>query len=134
MFLIESDRLKLYTIVERFVSSVNHPTIDARVMIDDTKGETVQLLKCIGKSIYSDRWRGISEDGKNRYPLQQKRPDEPSEKIDLLDTNVDFRQELSIQALETADGLDRQHYSETYAQVIHSAGTSNMRERPGDPE
>lgn len=48
VFLIESDGIKGRTVVERFVSSADYPTIDVRAVVDDPQGEAVQLLERIG--------------------------------------------------------------------------------------
>lgn len=48
VFLIESDGLKGRTVVKRFVSSVTHPNVDVRVVVDDMGGKAIQLLERMG--------------------------------------------------------------------------------------
>ncbi|MFC7224171.1 glycosyltransferase family 4 protein [Halalkalicoccus sp. GCM10025322] len=74
----------------------------------------------------------VVEDGENGYIVQQKQPDELSEKIELLSNDIDLRQKLSRRALETADDLDWQRCGETYAQIIRSVSTSSMEETTGE--
>lgn len=44
VFLIESDGLKGRTVVERFLSSVDYPDIDLRVVVDGPEGDAVQTM------------------------------------------------------------------------------------------
>lgn len=48
VFLIESDGLKGRTVVERFLSSVDYPEVDIRVIVDGPNGKAVQTLDRIG--------------------------------------------------------------------------------------
>ena len=48
VFLIESDGLKGRTVVERFISSVDYPNVDIRVVVDASDGKALQVLDRIG--------------------------------------------------------------------------------------
>ena len=72
VFLIESDELKGRTVVERFISSVDYPNVDVRVVVDAPGGKAVQVLDRIGV----------------RYTVASD-PTTPSEAIDSVTADVD---------------------------------------------
>lgn len=77
VFLIESDGLKRRTVVERFISSVDYPTVDVRVVVDTPDGKAIQVLDRIGV----------------RYTVAAD-PAAPSEAIDHVTADVDEIQYL----------------------------------------